>query len=336
MILFLCTDIDEQDGEVVEMYNEDIKTRFIGDYTTSKSSIQKMQSLFNIIEPFENEYGKDICTLDTDELIELLSKISGVRKKSNATTISMIKTYCRWCLSNNIEGACDAAIHIKDIGLGNIKTQTVANPKHLQKYLDIICEPTSKQTNDDVIRCYYWMAFSGMNEEDILNATISDVNFNRLEIRCPRIDTSYPIYPESLDAFHNCVELQQFFYMHPRYEIWRDRIAGNKLLRGIRSEFSLPAIRADLSKRSRNAISDGKTDLKLSYKRIRMSGLFYRAYQDELAGFPVDFKQFVDFIREGKQYDLKSSRNTQEYKLHVLVKEYEEDYDRWKRAWIYK
>lgn len=314
------------------MYNEKLKADFIKHYTTSTLTSQRCVTVFNEVEPFENEWGADFCTKSADELRPVITKISGLRSRSSSLIISLLKEYVKWCVENGVDGANDGMLLITDVGLDKIKTQTISDPGHLQRYLDVICRPVEKQTTDDTIRCYFWLAYAGMKEEDILNVSIYDVDFDNMVVHYSKEDTDVVLYQEALPVFHNCVELKQFFYENTRYEMWRDRLPGDNLLRGIRSEFSIKSIRVVLSKAAKREEST-TSGMKLSYNRVRLSGVFYRAYQDEMAGLPVDFRQYVDFIRKGKEYDLKSCRNTQDSKLRQLVREYEEDYRRWKAAW---
>ena len=75
-----------------------------------------------------------------------------------------------------------------------------------------------------------------------------------------------------------------------------------------------------------------KTDLKLSYFRVWISGLFYRMYERERAGMPVDFSAAAAQFMEGKTYKLDRGRNTPEAKKRQLTRDYLEDYERWKLA----
>ena len=72
--------------------------------------------------------------------------------------------------------------------------------------------------------------------------------------------------------------------------------------------------------------------INLSFKRILLSGMFYRAYQKERRREPVDFDVVVD-----ERYERSKSRYThaddqaQKAKYH-MKRGYLEDYENWKRA----
>ena len=70
--------------------------------------------------------------------------------------------------------------------------------------------------------------------------------------------------------------------------------------------------------------------MKLSYSRIWISGLFYRMYERERAGLPVDFSEAASRFMEGRTYKLESGRNTLESYQRRVAREYLLDYEYWK------
>ena len=313
------------------MYNENQKKQFILSYTQSAYTAKNATSLFNIIEEFERKWDADICTKDGDELPEVLSKIVGLRLRSNDSRLSILRSYGKWCRDQQIPGACDGLENIKEVGLNKVKEQTVPDPWHLQEYLDVICDPEEKQTTDNIVRCYCWLAYSGVEEEDILNIKCSDVDLHNKRINYENGICETEIYDEAIKAFRNCVELDEFMFIHPKFEVPRKRVQGDTLIRGIRDLTTTKSMRVELSRKAARHCDD--TDLKLSYKRIRASGIFYRTLINERNGYEPDFKPLVAHERYGKNYNLSHSRNTQEYKLKELELNYMKDYERWKIAW---
>lgn len=317
------------------MYNAEIKHQFISEVVSSTPwKLKLCESVFGNTEKYEEEWGADLCTKSAEELQPMISQIAGFRSRSKWSRLILLKDYVKWCMEMQVDGACPGMLEIKSIGLDKVKQQTIANPKHLQNYLNAICEPASTQATDNIYRCYYWLAYAGMDEEDILKVKCTDVDFKRLEVKYDKKFTVVPIYPEGLEAFHNCVELKQFLYVHPKYskEIWKNRANGDTLIRGIKSIPTLKALRVELSRRSKQ--NSDKTPLKLSYFRVWLSGVFYRMYEQEIIGVPPDFNAIVSQQMEGKTYKLDSGRNTIEAKHRQLVRDYEEDYERWKLAWF--
>ena len=50
------------------MYNEELKTRFIREYTKSISRADICVQAFEAIEPYEEQWEADFCTKSTEEL----------------------------------------------------------------------------------------------------------------------------------------------------------------------------------------------------------------------------------------------------------------------------
>ena len=207
----------------------------------------------------------------------------------------------------------------------------VASPLHLQMYLDQVFDKESQETIDNIYRCYYWMAYGGISEEDTLFINRSDVDLELMLIRYN--NTSVPIYREALPAFRNAMQLSSFVYLHPNYTktIRRDRVPGEELMRGIKATTKTMTIRSSLSRRSADAIKAGKTEQQLSFYRVWLSGLFYRIYERERAGVPVDFSEAAVNFMEGKTYVL-CGREKIEHKQNRIERDYMEDYQRWKLA----
>lgn len=314
------------------MYNEELKTKFVRGYTNSISTADVCQTIFNAFEQYEVEWDADLCTRSAEELQPVVDNLVGFRARSKWMRLIILKDYVKWCIGMKVPGACDGMLKIETVGLEKVKHQTVASPLHLQRYLDSICEPESEETTDNIYRCFYWLAYGGVAEEDILSIKCNDVDLDSMVVRYN--GTEVPIYREALPAFKNCVKLTQFVYKHPNYDklVYKDRADGNTLVRGIRSAPSIKAMRVELSRRSKAKMDEGKTDLKLSYFRVWISGLFYRMYERERAGIPVDFSAAAAQFMEGKTYKLDRGRNTPEAKRRQLTRDYLEDYERWKLA----
>ena len=313
------------------MYNEELKTRFVRQYTTSTNTAKMCEAVFNLFEPHEHTWNADLCTKSAEDLQPIVDSIAGLRARSSLSRIIMLKDYVKWCIGvARVPGACDGMLKINTIGLDKIRRQTVASPLHLQKYLSDIFAPESDHSTDNIYRCYYWLAYGGVPEEDILKIKCSDVDLGNMVVHYN--DTEIPIYREAIAAFKNCAELEQFVYNHPNYTktVWKDRVDGDTLLRGIRANPSVYSIRVETSKRAK--IHEEKTALRLSYFRVWISGIFYRIYERELIGEDPDFSAVADAKMKGKTYKLDSGRNTREAKKRKIINDYKEDYQRWKLA----
>lgn len=322
------------------MYNEELKKKFIRFYTTNPNTEKNCRGIFNAFEKYEEEWCGDLCTKTAEELQPVVDELIGMRSRSRWVRMVVLKEYVRWCIGTCVPGACDGMLKLNPTGLEKIRSMMVANPKHMQRYLNSICAPESEQTIDDIFRCYYWLAYGGAEEEEILGIECGDVDFENMVIRGRNIDI--PLYREAIPAFKNCVNLKQFVYKHANYTSQHiDRVGGNILIRGIRTlPSSVNTMRAELSRKTRKKTDESSVNIRLSYYRAWISGLFYRMYESEKAGAPVDFSnaanQFIQTRRsKGKsEYKLDSGRNTLEAKGRQIQRDYTEDYNRWKLAFF--
>ena len=316
------------------MYNEEQKRDFLNQYSKSKSGLEAYARAFNAMQKYEEEWGADLCTRTKEELEPAVNSVLGVRSQGKGARMALYKAYVQWCLENGVEGACDGMMYVDISDAKKMVEQMVNSPTHLQKYLDTVFHKESEKTIDDIYRCYLWLAFAGMSESDIFEVETTDVRFQDFSVT--KNGKEYPIYRESLRAFKNCVELSGFVYLHPNYsnEVVRPRVPGKQLLRGIKTHAYPQIIRAELSKRTKRAVAEGKTKTRISYYRSWLSGVFYRMYQLELAGVEPDFSNVASDFMAGKTYNLSSGRNLIGAKHRRVIKEYSIDYERWKKAFF--
>lgn len=316
------------------MYNEEQKKNFINSYTDKESTVLSCIAFFQAIEQHEIRWGADICTRQKEDIIYVLEETTGIRTVTKAGRLSILKKYLQWCLQNNIPGAIDSLKDVdKILGYDKLRTHTVANPRHLQMYLDTIFNPESENGVDNTFRCYFWLAYGGMAEEDIFTVTVNDIDLRNMIVKYKT--TEIPIYKEAIQAFRNCVELDAFQVdggVGSKYLI--PRVTGSLLLRGTKGETKIQGFRVSLSRCSKKAIDFGKTDMKLSYFRVWLSGLFYRMHENEQIGIEPDFLPIAWQLAEGKTYKLDKGRNTVSSRMRRHAAEYMEDYLRWK--FIYK
>lgn len=322
------------------MYNKDIKERFITDFSSNTGRRQVASIMFETLEQYEKEAQSDFCTWQKDRLKPVVCELIGLRENSKKTRLSILKTYVKWCVQNNIPGAREDLLEIDDFGLDKLKRQMVANPQHLQRFLNCILEPEQENTVDNIYRCYFWLAYGGMSEDEVFKVSVKDVDLMDMVVRFN--GKEFPIYKEAVPAFRSCVERTSFKYKHPNYidrDIYRNRIAGDILLRGTRGYGSVTGIRVEISRKQkeqkfrRESTKDDKSlDLQLSHYRVKLSGLFYRVYEAERAGIPVDFMPAAEQFMDGKTYKLDSGRNLIESKQRRIAVEFLEDYNRWKEA----
>ena len=315
------------------MFNHELKEKFIKEFTTSLNVRNACVSIFNVFEKYENNWNADLCTKEAKDLQPIVEESVGMRSKSKKLRINILRDYVKWCINNNIPGACDGMLHVNTTGFETekMRQQTVTSPLHLQMCLNQIFEPEYEETSDNIYRCFCWLAYAGVEENDILNIRTSDVDFLNMVVKYK--GEEFPIYRESIPTFKNCVNLVYFQYKHPNYSaktIFRARVGGDILIRGIKSTPTILSMRVILSRRYKKYLNNHEVGMKLSYSRIWISGLFYRMYERERAGLPVDFSEAASRFMEGRTYKLESGRNTLESYQRRVAREYLLDYEYWK------
>lgn len=321
------------------MYNETQKNAFIAAHTSSDKTTALIVQIFNWFEPYETEWNMDLSQQTTEILQPVVNDLSGLRSKSTELVLIILKEYVKWCGRNGYEvskGIFDVRINTID----KIQNQMVASPLHLKSILDkkevhndketLICgfDLPEQETVDITYRVFLWMAFAGLDDKDAIRVTADHVDLKKLRINFE--GHSYEIYKEGREDFEKACKLLDFLYIHPNYTTRRDRAEGNIIMRGFRSpNVDLLTIRPIINKR----LCSGKTPTKekISYRRIYLSGIFYRAYERERAGLPVDFSDVIAREMQDRQYTVTKTRTLTTI-ANALEREYLADYEKWKCA----
>lgn len=313
------------------MFNSELKEQYIHDSNFTEAREKFARQLFGALEKYEEQWGSDICTRSVDEIQLVVDAVSGYKKRSWATTLSYLHTYGRWCISNGVAGATDALLQIRVASTDKLRDQTIPNPAELQEYLNSIFEPENHRKIDNTFRCFYWLAYAGMREDDIYAVRSSDVDFVHMVVKF--YDYEYPVYEEALPAMMNCVVLTAFSSTSSQCadDMIMPRGEGDILIRGTKPSASKWTLRPLLSRVSSKAVNDGNTRLKLSYNRVWLSGLFYRMYQRECSGFKASFASVaLEYLQE--KYKNDPDKIITKTEINQKSKMYLSDYKRWKKA----
>ncbi len=314
------------------MYNAEIKNQFLQDFSKSVTRQAAAANMFNALEPYEESWGADVCTRSIEEVQSVMQSLIGVRTNSSAHRTSIIRGYATWCCDHGVPGANRELCQIEGVvapQVEKIRRQWVASPAHLQRCLDSLCDPVSEETIHCVLRCYLWLAFSGLPEEDALSIPISAVDFSDLVIRYNGKD--YPIYREAVPAFRACARLLQFrtYKSRSTKDRWTyvDRGPGDWLLRCFRTSQDKHYFRVLLSQLNRANDTESGGSVKLAYSRVHMSGVFYRTYEAERSlGVEPDFHGYV--YQTFANQDTPLPNNRANYMNRLCLR----DYENWKAA----
>lgn len=327
------------------MYNEKQKSEFISSHTSSDKTSSLISMIFNWFEPYEKDWGMDLSLQSAEILQPVVVELTGVRVKSAELILIILTEYVKWSGKNGYE-VSNGIFDVKINTIYKIQEQMVASPLHLKSRLDYFFGEAKNDSINIIFRVFLWMAFFGMQDKDAVRVSVENVDL--LNSRINFEGHSYEIYKESREDFEKACYLKEFNYEHnnPYYVYCKDRASGDLIMRGISSsKVDLMTIRPALNRKLLKVIeadTNEKKDVKrnkskISYKRIYLSGVFYREYERERAGFPVNFSTFVAMEMERREKEKNRVYTTNKSRTRATIAnkiecEYLEDYEKWKCA----
>lgn len=338
------------------MYNPDRKRAFItSESGKSGFSEEFAEKLFETLEQFELREGKDVCEMTGPCLLrtvfDVLSRIqttyrksacrnieeaayNGIRRQyqvrkipSREDLLSILRCYGRWCAANIYPWASIELTEIEDPAKVRYRYRFVANPAHLKMYLDDLYPlDDTCPTLNDIYQSFFWLAFSGVMEEDAVELTPENLDFRKMEIRFG--GSVYPIYAEAVQPLMNAAESTQLRINHPKYKkvSMRARANGDLILRGFQ-DFSLMEFRNAMMKPMSKRYDTDFLSPYLNYQNVRYSGVFYRCFLLEMAGVRLDFDEVTrnSYTRRSGKSETMTQSNFVAKKKSVLT-----GYAQWK------
>lgn len=127
------------------MYNAELKSRFVKDYTKSINTANVATTVFEAFEPYEVSWNADLCTKSKEELQPAIDEILALRARSQWMSLTILKEYVKWCIAMKVPNACDGMLGIETAGLSKVKRQMISSPLHLQRVLDEVLIKRAKR-----------------------------------------------------------------------------------------------------------------------------------------------------------------------------------------------
>ena len=309
------------------MYNDAQKKRFISEYATSSYMATKVVRLFNRVAPLEIHLGKDLCFMDVSEAQPFIDELPGVTMYNASTNISIVRSYVLWCEKNGIISAESSLLQLKMDQSAAMRKSMYDSPASLNAAFDRVFHPVDEKTVHNVYRAFLWLGYIGLQlpQTDLIEK--SSVDFNRSIVTFEAVERD--IYMEAIQAFKSCVYDTEFCIISTKRRYFAQRPQSKLLL----SRLSPTVDYHEFSKLI-SALPNTKR-YTLRYDNIRYSGIFYRAYQLEQQGIPVDFKAIVtEEVKQRVQY---GDTERQIYtRIMAENKRYVHDYNAWKMAFDLK
>lgn len=304
------------------MYNEAQKLSFMQDYSSNRHTQKRVIYLLNSFEQIENMTNTDLSCLSCEQLCSVLDRLATSERRS-VDTIRIIKKYVEWCGAHGLSFNKNIW-KVQPDPTEAVKKQLVASPLHLQMIFNNMMDLEEMDSVDCVYRCFLWLAFAGLRMRDAVFITKANIDFMAHVIRYSGV--SYEIYKEAIPALLKACELTQFNYYHPNYSpVLKQRATGESILRTFKPvapETQLINLRGRITAHCKN------TTHSLSYKRVYDSGNYYRLYERERAGIPVNLSEIVAREMEGKIYKKTLKRAAQEVERDVKL-----EYNMWKQVY---
>lgn len=310
---------------MVEFYHASVKERFIRSITKPNQAAL-CRNIFHKTAPEEFRTEKDLCSWDEAQLRPLVEQFAGLRTTGRAAQMSLLRRYAAWCDEHTDFFVSDAVFKIKIDGSDAIRNQSVSGPDDFQRYLDAIYDPESLKTVGCVYRCYMWLAYCGLEEEeDAFYIRCADVDVERRFFYCN--GERYELYPEAVRCFEIVSKLPVLKYIHPNYgEVYQPRASGldgteDTLLRTLRPISSIVSFRSIQSRLRKQAVDDGRTTKRIGYLGAFHSGQFYRQYVTE------NLFSMLPYYEKAERYY---------WKPDPQERDFYRDYERWKAVYYPK
>lgn len=282
-------------------------------------------ALFKTVKLYEDKWGGHIHTRSLEEVQDFIDIELSKNKLYPAIKFYFLKKYFCWCKENNIKVSEGLDVKIKLSWLSDIENKLVKDALQLRIYLDALFSPEEDVSTDVLLRAYCWLSYMGLSDDQIDNLRLSDVDLSEMIIV---VDGKiYDIYREAFRSIKICVERDILKYNHSKYSTLIKRIEGDRVIRGVKSERKSVTLKSDISTANKQALENKKTNLNLTPRSIKMSGIFSRQYERERMGQPIDFSWLVssEYSEISKQADYEKRKV-----LYRKEKNYQDEYYRWK------
>lgn len=322
------------------MYNEELKTMFIN--SISKQSSQSIAlSTFEMISQFESELDKDICYFTEEEIKKVIPKISvalgGTTKRG--PRVQALCNYAKWCISEGISGINEEMFaNLKGDPTAKIKQYMVKDPQHLATVMNVLFRPVNQTTIDNIYHAAYWLSFCGVEREELTSLQASQIDMGKHTVKSS--NGIHHIVPEATDVIKSCLDIKTFKIIHPKYTREGEDPRYDMpeyVLRGTNDLFNPALMQETISRKFKKLSGMGITVPRIKLESVKMSGVFYRMYQDSLRGNPVDFSNEVENDLKRVEYtNLQNKRYSREAFVNMKNNQYIADYNNWLQAFYGK
>lgn len=308
------------------MYNEEQKMAFIDSKSVkwTRGTTEHVVSIFDGVASIEEEYGVDLCQMKSEQARRVAAQVGVDGAK-------WVARYVSWCAKQGISGVNEPLIRRASVlEDARYKDKMLSGPTHLQHVLDLFFTPITMKSKDILIRCYFWLAFSGVPREWAPFIKKEHLDFDNMEIHYN--GRNFYIHSEAVKTFRLAADLTEFepvFNGKPTYKSPLPREDGTELLRGEDGDG------VDIDKildRVKGVERRSEHTFRLVYKNVWDSGIFYRAYEYERSplhgeqNFTAEASLLVELSDEGMSQEAREKKRTRN------IRYFKTELERWKLA----
>lgn len=280
------------------MINEDKKNEFLSIEKTPKAT-NVLRKMFAVASDEEDKTGVDLCEFSEESAIRVIQEISGGYISNVEGGMSSYRKYIKWFKENGFSINEDILkIKVREFDLAEqMRENLVGSPLDLLNYLDKAL-PQGDFSDICLSRCLYWFAFMGVDRKAFPKTKIEDVHFTDGYVICK--GEKYPLYRQSIKDFKDACELDSFsFWGTYDYPYKKKRVESEFVMRTIKSKScDYSTLQVHTSKEIKN------NGVKmLSYSDVQKSGMFYRKFEDEVAGLYDYFEGLSQSKRRHNVFD---------------------------------
>lgn len=316
------------------MFDARTKIEFINDYAGEKGFAMTLRRLFNFFEPYEKEWNKDLACVELDLLRAAFRQFLSKRKDAQYHTLNYLHAYYHWRRRQGLP-VSDAIPRLHMDDRNRTTEQYVSGPEHLNEVLRFLFS-SAKPERDVLVRAYLWLAYAGLRSGEAMRVRTEDVDLRNMRIRLGDLD--FPIYAEAMPDILAAMEVKQFRVLREKQGNYaRKRAEGDLLLRTYEREprqqfYRMHIVRVLKSFEGMPPPRDVPIlPCKLSFYRTYVSGHFFRMFEMERRGLPIDMSVILRpdvFAGENDLADFADDLTASSRRVPAYVKEY----NAWKDA----
>ena len=319
---------------VDRLYNEERKMAHIDRFYRTKDSKRLAEAFFRRIGAYEYEFNLDLCEMSVEIMETILNKLAFGSSTHRYSTMCYINRYCKWCVGKRFPNAHNIIkkCYIDDID--QFRKKMVANPAHLEQILDkTLANPDDRFTTNDIAKMYLWFAYMGLPESEAALLTSENIDLKTMTVHVG--SNQYPIYRECLKLLDNCINCDTVYIYINDKAVAKERSPGNRIVRSFPPNRKTTLDDNDeeiIILRTKKSFINMKSGL--TYRAVRMSGVFRRLYESNAVDPATDpYSIFSSFIMGDMNKEVLSryDDNLKGLRKHLKARcrNMFEDYSRW-------